>query len=39
MADRERAEDMNRSVNKLMQEYWVKADRVYEDVFSKLSDK
>lgn len=39
MADRGRAEAMNRRVNELMQEYWVKADRVYEDIFSKLSDK
>ena len=39
MADRERAEDMNRSVNKLMQEYRVRADRVYGDIFAKLSDK
>ena len=39
MADRERAEAMNRRVNELMQEYWVKADRVYEDIFAKLSDK
>ena len=39
MADRERAADMNRSVNKLMQEYRVRADRVYGDIFAKLSDK
>lgn len=39
MADRERAEDMNCSVNELMQEYRVRADRVYGDIFAKLSDK
>ena len=39
MADRECAGDMNRRVNELMQEYRVKASRVYEDVFAKLSDK
>ena len=37
--DRERAEDMNRSVNKLMQEYRGRADRVYGDIFAKLRDK
>ncbi len=39
MADRERAGTMNRRVSELMQEYRVKADRVYEDVFAKLSAK
>ena len=39
MADRERAADMNRRVNELMQEYRVKAGRVYGDIFAKLSDK
>ena len=30
---------MNRRVNELMQEYRVKAGRVYGDIFAKLSDK
>lgn len=39
MTDRERAEAMDRRVSELMQEYRVRADRVYEDVFAKLSVK
>lgn len=37
MKDREKAEAMNRQVNELMGEYWQRADKVYEKIFSDLS--
>lgn len=36
MRDREYAEKLNADTDELMQKYWVKADKVYEDVFEKL---
>ena len=36
MKDRAYAEDLNSKTDALMQEYWVKADKVYEDVFERL---
>lgn len=36
MSDRDYAEKLNAGTDELMQKYWVKADKVYEDVFEKL---
>lgn len=37
MKNREKAGTMNRHVNELMGEYWQRADKVYEKIFSDLS--
>ena len=37
MKDRKKAEEINRRVNELMGEYWQRADKVYEKIFSDLS--
>lgn len=37
MADRAHAEAINREVDRLMDEYWKRAEKVYEDVYAKLS--
>lgn len=36
MKDREYAESLNKKTDDLMKEYWIRADKVYEDVFNKL---
>jgi len=38
MKDKDYATEMNKKVDELMEVYWKKADKIYEDVYKKLKD-